>query len=82
MLISKAALEELNHLLDPQREKGADSEAVEETRPKAKKEAKPKAEKKEAKPKAEKAEKAEEPIVKEDSSVAKAEAKLETEAAE
>ncbi|MGI8948833.1 MAG: 50S ribosomal protein L4, partial [Ornithinimicrobium sp.] len=83
LLISKAALEELNHLLDPQREKGGDSETVEETtKPKAKKEAKPKAEKKEAKPKAKKAEKVEEPIVEEDSSVAKAESKLETEAAE
>ncbi len=64
LLISKAALEELNHLLDPLREKsGADSE-VEEVKtetaaPKAKKEAKPKKEKAEKKVKAEKAEKVE-----------------------
>ncbi len=85
VLISKAALEELNHLLDPQREKDADSEAVEETKPKAKKEAKPKAEKeekKEAKPKAEKEEKVEKSTVGEDFSVAKAETELELEAAE
>jgi large subunit ribosomal protein L4 len=58
LLISKAALEELNHLLDPQREKSSTA-APEEVAPKAKKETKPKAEKaeKEAKPKAEKAEK-------------------------
>mgnify|MGYP001240535134 CR=1 FL=1 len=56
LLISKAALEELNHLLDPKREKSTTSVVVEEA-PKAKKAAKPKAEKveKEAKPKAEKA---------------------------
>jgi large subunit ribosomal protein L4 len=63
LLISKAAIEELNQLLDPKSENGR-VEAVEE-KPKAKKEAKPKAEKaetadepkpkKEAKPKAEKA---------------------------
>ena len=63
LLISKAAIEELNQLLDPKAESGKASEAVEET-PKAKKEAKPKAErveasdeakpKKEAKPKADK----------------------------
>jgi len=63
LLISKAAVEELNNLLDPKRESGAVTapEAVEE-QPKAKKEAaraevaeeKPKA-KKEAKPKADKA---------------------------
>ena len=56
LLISKAALEELTSLLDPQREIGtsilAAAEAVEE-KPKAKKEAAPKAEKTE-KPKAEK----------------------------
>lgn len=66
LLISKAAVEELNELLDPAREHGKDAEAVEET-PKAKKETKkaepateeaPKA-KKETKPKAEKPEKAE-----------------------
>ena len=61
LLISKAAIEELNHLLDPQRETGKIE--IEEA-PKAKKEAKPKAEKveaadeskpkREAKPKAEK----------------------------
>jgi large subunit ribosomal protein L4 len=58
LLISKAALEELNHLLDPNREKGveAEPEAVE-----AKAEAKPKA-KKEAKAKKEET-KAEEPAV-------------------
>jgi large subunit ribosomal protein L4 len=63
LLISKAAIEELNQLLDPKSENGR-VEAAEE-KPKAKKEAKPKAEKadtadeakpkKEAKPKAEKA---------------------------
>jgi large subunit ribosomal protein L4 len=62
LLISKAAVEELNQLLDPKTE--SNKSDVEET-PKAKKEAKPKAEKaeatdevkvkKEAKPKAEKA---------------------------
>lgn len=50
LLISKAALEELNHLLDPNREKGveAEPEAVEakaEDAPKVKKEAKAKPEK-------------------------------------
>jgi len=46
LLISKAAVEELNALLDPKRETGAmaEVEAV-EAKPKAKKEAKPKAEK-------------------------------------
>ena len=46
LLISKAAVEELNALLDPNRESGAmtEVEAV-EAKPKAKKEAKPKAEK-------------------------------------
>jgi len=61
LLISKAAVEELNQLLDPKAESGKSE--VEEA-PKAKKEAKPKAEKaegegapkKEAKPKAEKTE--------------------------
>jgi flagellar biosynthesis GTPase FlhF len=63
VLISKTAVEELNNLLDP----GTETSKVEEAAPKAKKEAKPKAEKadapaeeakpkKEAKPKAEKAE--------------------------
>jgi large subunit ribosomal protein L4 len=65
LLISKSGLAEINHLLDPKREKGdTEVEPVEvkaEAQPKAKKEAKPKAEKveKEAKPKAEKAEKVE-----------------------
>lgn len=72
LLISKAAVEELNQLLDPARENGkaGETEVVEE-KPKAKKAAKPKAEKAEAtaeeapkakkaaKPKAEKAAKAE-----------------------
>lgn len=71
LLISKAAVEELNQLLDPARENGkaGETEVVEE-KPKAKKAAKPKAEKAEAtaeeapkakkaaKPKAEKAAKA------------------------
>lgn len=64
LLISKAAIEELNQLLDPTRESGdvildvaVDSTSVKETapeeKPKAKKEAKPKAEKSKAeKPKA------------------------------
>ncbi len=59
LLISKSALEEINHLLDPKREKGdTEIEPIEvktEAKPKAKKEAKPKAEKTE---KAEKVEKA------------------------
>src|SRR5687768_8513044 len=64
LLISKAAIEELNQLLDPKTESKAGEKSDEA--PKAKKEAKPKAEKveaperaepkKEAKPKAEKAE--------------------------
>ncbi|MEO8574081.1 MAG: 50S ribosomal protein L4 [Pyrinomonadaceae bacterium] len=64
LLISKAAVEELNQLLDPNTESGKSDEVAEET-PKPKKEAKPKAEKagsteetkpkKEAKPKAAKA---------------------------
>lgn len=46
LLISKAAIEELNALLDPKRETGAAAEAeAVETTPKPKKEAKPKAEK-------------------------------------
>jgi len=46
LLISKAAVEELNALLDPNRETGAMAEVeVVEAKPKAKKEAKPKAEK-------------------------------------
>ncbi|MBK8466797.1 MAG: 50S ribosomal protein L4 [Chloracidobacterium sp.] len=46
LLISKAAVEELNALLDPKRETGAMAEVeVAEIKPKAKKEAKPKAEK-------------------------------------
>jgi len=66
LLISKAAVEELNNLLDPRSENG---KAEEEAKPKARKEAKPKAvkaeapaeeakPKKEAKPKAEKADEA------------------------
>jgi len=65
LLISKAAIEELNQLLDPKAESGKHETDVAEEKPKAKKEAKPKAEKtesadepkpkKEAKPKAEKA---------------------------
>jgi len=66
LLISKAAVEELNNLLDPRSENG---KAEEEAKPKATKEAKPKAvkaeapaeeakSKKEAKPKAEKADEA------------------------
>ncbi|MGC2235929.1 MAG: 50S ribosomal protein L4 [Pyrinomonadaceae bacterium] len=57
LLISKAALEELNHLLDPNREKGETAPTVVET----KAEEKPKA-KKEAKAKKEET-KAEEPVV-------------------
>jgi large subunit ribosomal protein L4 len=61
LLISKAALEELNNLLDPNREKGeTETETVEakaEEKPKAKKGAKPKVKKEEAK--------AEEPAVEE-----------------
>jgi large subunit ribosomal protein L4 len=66
LLISKTAIEELNQLLDPKAENGkAEAAETVEEKPKAKKEAKPKAEKteaaddvkpkKEAKPKAEKA---------------------------
>lgn len=64
LLISKAAIEELNQLLDPKAESGKNETEVAEEKPKAKREAKPKAEKagtadepkpkKEAKPKAEK----------------------------
>lgn len=68
LVISKAAVEELNQLLDPKAESGK-VEAETEEKPKAKKEAKPKAEKaaegdapkKEAKPKAEKAAEGDEP---------------------
>jgi hypothetical protein len=63
LLISKTAVEELNRLLDPGKENGhGDTEVDVETKPKAKKEAKPRSEepatekkaavKKEAKPKA------------------------------
>ena len=78
LLISKAALAELNHLLDPNREKG-DTEAEEievvqtEEKPKAKKEAKPKTEIEET---------TEEPTVEETSSTVEAETKEDTEAAE
>ncbi len=69
LLISKAAVEELNALLDPKRETGTAAEAdTVEAKPKAKKkevtevaEEKPKA-KKEAKPKAEKATNVEAPV--------------------
>lgn len=75
LLISKAAVAELNDLLDPARESGKHAEAAEvavEEKPKAKRTAKPKAEaaeggspaaKKEAKPKAAKAKKEEAPAV-------------------
>ena len=59
LVISKLAIEELSHLLDPKREHGdADVKAEEVTTVEVVVEEKPKA-KKEAKPKAEKAEKAE-----------------------
>ena len=70
LLISKAAIEELNQLLDPKTEKAENGKAeAAEEKPKAKKEAKPKAKKAEtadepkveAKPKAEKADTADEP---------------------
>jgi len=58
LLISKSAIEEINHLLDPQREKGeAQEEAQTEEKPKAKSTAKPKpktVKTKSAKPKAKK----------------------------
>jgi large subunit ribosomal protein L4 len=75
LLISKAALEELNHLLDPQREKSSTT-ASEEVAPKAKKEAKPKAEKAEkvSKPKAEKPEKEAKPKAEKPAKAAKPEA--------
>ena len=78
VLISKAALEELNHLLDPQREKGTDSEVEAKTaeKPKDKKAVKPKAESKKIK------EVEEEPTVEKDSRTAKAEGSLDLEAAE
>ena len=59
LLISKAAVEELNALLDPARERGKDSVEVVEEKPKAKRVAKPKAEATEEKPKAVKKVKAE-----------------------
>ncbi len=66
LLISKSAIDEINHLLDPQREKGGNDlevseEAQTEEKPKAKKTAKPKAKTKvtkTAKPQAKKAAKA------------------------
>lgn len=94
LLISKAALAELNHLLDPNRENGTEAEVIEvvqpEEKPKAKKEAKPKATteetkdkpKKEAKPKAKPEAKKEEPIVEETSPTTEAENKEDMEAAE
>ena len=57
LVLTKTAVEEITHLLDPNREKGVEVEAVAaepvveakaEAKPKAKKEAKPKAEKVEA----------------------------------
>ncbi len=68
LLISKSAIDEINHLLDPQREKGGNDlevteEAQTEEKPTAKKTAKPKAKTKvtkTAKPKAKKAAKAKE----------------------
>lgn len=57
LVLSKAAVEELNQLLDPKRgDESAETETKAEEKPKAKKEAKPKAEKEEAKeePKVEK----------------------------
>jgi large subunit ribosomal protein L4 len=59
LLISKAAVEELNSLLDPARERGKDAIEVVEEKPKAKRAAKPKAEATEEKPKAAKKVKAE-----------------------
>ena len=56
LVLSKSAVEEITHLLDPKREKGTEVEVVEikiETKAEVKAEAKPK---KEAKPKVEKAE--------------------------
>jgi large subunit ribosomal protein L4 len=52
LVLTKTAVDEITHLLDPNREKGVDAEVVEakaEATPKAKKETKPKAEKEEVK---------------------------------
>jgi large subunit ribosomal protein L4 len=72
LLISKAAIEELNDLLDPKREGGKEEPAAAETKveekPKAKKEAKPKAEapaNQEAKAPAKRAKKTEVPVAEE-----------------
>ena len=72
LLISKAAIEELNDLLDPKREGGKEGPAAAETKveekPKAKKEAKPKAEapaNREAKAPAKRAKKTETPVIEE-----------------
>jgi len=72
LLISKAAIEELNDLLDPKREGGKEGPAAAETKveekPKAKKEAKPKAEapaNQEAKAPAKRAKKTEAPVAEE-----------------
>jgi len=72
LLISKAAIEELNDLLDPKREGGKEGPAAAETKveekPKAKKEAKPKAEapaNQEAKAPAKRAKKTEVPVAEE-----------------
>lgn len=59
LLISKAAVEELNALLDPAREHGKEAEVADE-KPKAKRAAKPKADASEEKPKATKKVKKEE----------------------
>ncbi len=77
LLISKAALAELNHLLDPNREQVSESEIVAETSA----EEKPKA-KKETKPKTKPVEKKKETIIEEDLSTTEAENKENTEAAE
>jgi len=72
LLISKAAIEELNDLLDPKREGGKEGPAAAETKveekPKAKKEAKPKAEapaNQEARAPAKRAKKTETPVIEE-----------------
>jgi len=72
LLISKAAIEELNDLLDPKREGGKEGPAAAETKveekPKAKKEAKPKAEapaNQEARARAKRAKKTETPVIEE-----------------
>ncbi len=78
LLVSRAALTELNHLLDPNREKGDTEPEIIEV---AQAEEKPKA-KREAKPKAKKEETTEEPLVEETSPTVEAKIKEDTEAAE